>query len=470
MKKAKQIIKYLSFDYLAAAIAWTIFYSYRRIFIESKITDQSNLYFDQNFILGVIIIPIFWITIYYITGYYYEIYRKSRLKELYQTFTNTLFGVLFIFFKLILDDIITSYTDYYQSLVVLLSVHFILTYFPRVIITSVTIKKIHKRKIGFKSILVGENGHSMKVFNEINSLKKSPGNIFIGYISIDDKKNEELEKNIPLLGDFENLYEIIVKEEIDEVIIAIESSEHQKIQKILNKLLLTNARVKILPSDYDIASGYVKMVSAYQTPFIEINNRSMSITQENIKRITDVMFSSLALIIAMPVFLVVALGVKLSSKGPVFYKQERVGRGGKPFYIFKFRTMFIDAEKNGPALSSLCDPRVTKFGRFLRKTRLDEIPQFLNVLLGQMSIVGPRPERQYYIEKIVERTPYYLTLLKVKPGITSLGQVKYGYAENVDQMVERTKFDLVYLQNMSLYLDFKIMILTVKTVLEASGK
>lgn len=470
MNRVKQTAKYLFFDIISAASAWTLFFFFRKVHIESKYFGEVYLSLDYNFYLGVVIIPLFWIFIYYLTGYYSHIYRKSRLKELAQTFSTSLFGVLIIFFKLILDDIITNYNDYYQSILFLFSVHFLLTYIPRLFITTNAVKKIHSKKIGFPTLLVGSNGEALKIYSEIEDMKKAAGNKFVGFVNIYDKENPKLEEKIPNLGKFENLPEIINNNNIEEVIIAIESSEKEQIRTILSKLLMTNVRVKIVPSLYDIVSGYVRLVTLYKTPLIEIQNRSMSVTQENIKRITDVILSSLAFIFLLPAYIAVSIGVKLSSKGPIFYKQERIGRNGKPFKIIKFRSMYIDAEKHGPALSSTNDSRITPFGKFMRKTRLDEIPQFLNVIIGEMSLVGPRPERQYYIDKIVPKAPFYLGLLKVKPGITSLGQVKYGYAENVDEMIERMKYDLVYLQNMSIYLDFKIMILTVKTVFEASGK
>jgi lipopolysaccharide/colanic/teichoic acid biosynthesis glycosyltransferase len=191
--------------------------------------------------------------------------------------------------------------------------------------------------------------------------------------------------------------------------------------------------------------------------------------QQNLKHFMDIIISFLALIILSPLFLVLIIGVKLSSKGPVFYKQDRIGRNGKPFTIYKFRSMYMDAELNGPELSSKNDSRVTKFGRFMRKSRLDEIPNFYNVLRGDMSLVGPRPERDFFIDRIVERAPQYTQLLKVKPGITSWGQVKYGYAENVDQMIRRMKYDLLYLENMSLYVDVKILIYTLMTIIKAKG-
>lgn len=221
---------------------------------------------------------------------------------------------------------------------------------------------------------------------------------------------------------------------------------------------------------YDILSGSVKMTSIFGAPLIEITKEIMPAWQQSLKRIFDILVSLMVLTVFSWIYILVALAVKLNSKGPIFYSHERIGWHGKPFLIHKFRSMYTDAEKMGPALSSKNDPRITPLGRFLRKVRLDEIPQFYNVLIGEMSIVGPRPERQFFIDQIIQKAPHYKHLHKVRPGITSWGQVKYGYAENVEEMIERLKYDIIYIENMSLGVDMKILIYTALIVVQGRGK
>jgi exopolysaccharide biosynthesis polyprenyl glycosylphosphotransferase len=266
------------------------------------------------------------------------------------------------------------------------------------------------------------------------------------------------------------LNEIIDKNNIEEVIIAIETREHERLNGILT--VLENRQITIwgIPDLYDFLSGTVKTTAIYGTPLIKISNGLMPTWQANMKRLLDVVLSIVASVIFLPVFIVLALLIKKSSKGPILYKQERIGRFGQPFKIYKLRSMVNGAENGTPALSSENDERITKIGRFLRKTHLDEIPQFYNVIKGDMSLVGPRPERKYYIEQIVQHAPHYTHLHKLRPGITSWGQVKFGYASNVEEMLERLPYDMMYLKNISLYVDFKILIYTVMVAFKANGK
>ena len=258
--------------------------------------------------------------------------------------------------------------------------------------------------------------------------------------------------------------------EVEEVIIALESVEHDRLKQIISRLEGGDVRIKILPDMYDILSGTVDMRNIFGALLIDVKSDVMPIWQRVFKRTTDFIVSLVALIVLSPLFIFLAILVKSSSRGPVFYLQERIGKNGTPFKIIKYRTMVVDAEKAGPQLSSTHDCRITKTGRFMRKSRLDEFPQFLNVLVGEMSLVGPRPERQFYIDKITEIEPQFLELTKVRPGITSWGQVKYGYAENIEQMLARMKFDLLYLKTRTLSLDFKIMLYTILIIFKGSGK
>ena len=473
MNKKLQVIKYTGLDLLSAILAWTIFFIYRKTIIEpQKFGVEPNTLFSDKYYLGIIVIPLCWILFYYILGNYNNIYRRSRLSELMNTIISGIIGVTLIFFISILDDEVKVYSNYYQSYFTLLGLHVGITATSRYLITSYTNRLIHSRKIGFNTVIVGSNENAFKTFEEISQLKNGTGNLFVGFVHVDDKNgfSEELKKQLPHLGEINEIRKIAEKHHVDEIIIAIESWEHDYLNKFINDLSDTGILIKVIPDMYDILSGSVKMTSIFGAPLIEINKTIMPEWQQSLKRIMDVLIAVFVLIVFSWLYAIIALAVKIGSKGPVFYRQERIGLHGKPFKIIKFRSMFIDAEKMGPALSSDNDPRITKVGKFLRKSRMDELPQFFNVLIGEMSIVGPRPERQFFIEQILKKASHYKHLHKVRPGITSWGQVKYGYAETVDQMIQRLKYDVLYIENMSILVDLKIMIYTVIIVIQGRGK
>ncbi len=471
MNKKQQTAKYIFLDFLASAISWTLFFIYRKAVIEPQFFGSAiPIEFNNKYFLGLLFIPSLWVLFYYITGFYDNIYRRSRLIELWQTFLTTLIGVTFIFFALILDDYIVSYKNYYQLYFTLLGLHFSFTYIFRLFLTARTIHRIHQRKIGFNTLLIGSNKKAEKIYNEMLNQKRPAGNKFIGFIGIEENDDRLLGQYLPQIGSINELNETIDNHAIEEVIIAIETREHEKLNNILT--VLENRQITIwgIPDLYDFLSGTVRTNTIYGSPLIKISNGLMPSWQAKVKRLLDIVLSSIAVIVFFPVFIILAVLIKKSSKGPVIYKQERIGRFGKPFYIYKLRSMVEGAEKGVPALSGENDDRITGIGRFMRKTHLDEIPQFYNVLKGDMSLVGPRPERQYYIDQIVQYAPHYTHLHKLRPGITSWGQVKYGYASNLDEMLERLPYDMLYLKNISLYVDFKILIYTVMVSIKGNGK
>lgn len=421
------------------------------------------------FILPLIVLQLYWLMMLWLNGMYRDWYIRSPFEEMFSMIRVTFFGSFIIFFLVFLDS-----TDRQPRLIFL--IYFIIISASLVtgrFLSRQMQKKLRKeKKYVINSILIGTK-QSIEEFSRKIQLSPAWGYTVIGGVVLSDFDTENnLTKNgVEIFGDLDSLNETLETWQPNEVLITSETQNRKILISIVDKCIQKGIKVKIVPDLYDIFTGTVKTLPIFGIPLIEINTQLLKPWEESIKRFIDIISSLFILIIGLPVWLTVGIIVKLESKGPVFFKQERVGKDRKIFIMYKFRSMIQDAEKKGGAWTSVGDPRVTKFGFFLRKSHIDEVPQFWNVLKGEMSIVGPRPEVLKIVDKYSELVPYYVRRLVIRPGITGWWQVNYtSYVENKEEIINRLKDDFYYIENMSLKLDIEIMIRTVFQMIKGHGQ
>jgi exopolysaccharide biosynthesis polyprenyl glycosylphosphotransferase len=470
--KRSAIIVLMILDYLMAIAAWLVFWLYRQSLLHNafpSIYPYERNWTSRDYFISFVLIPCFWVFLHFLSGAYFDLYRKSRLIEIYRSLIASIIGSLVIGMLAFSNDT-DSFKYFFEITLWYFFTHTSFLLISRLIWMHKIKRDLQKGKIGYNTLIVGGNGKATRVYHEIKNNPHVLGNVVKGFVSADPNSIPLNIPNVPELGNIEHLEEIIETYKIEEVIIAVESHEHQKLENILTRLSYSPIIIKVLPDLYDIISGSVRIDNVYAPVLISIHPELLPDWQKVCKRVMDTILSFTAMLLLSPVYLLAAIKVRLSSPGPVIYKQERIGLFGRPFYIYKFRSMYTNAEAGGPALSSDDDSRITPWGKIMRKWRIDELPQFINIMRGDMSLVGPRPERKYFIDKIIPTHPHYKYLHRVKPGITSWGMVQYGYAENVTQMVERMKYDLLYIENCSIALDIKIMLYTVKVIFQGRGK
>ena len=468
-KAHRQRIKYVVGDFVMSNLAW---FTYNIIRYQTgNVVGWPYLvsYLKSDMVLlGQLCFPLMMMVTYAFSGYYNNVCRKSRVQELLTTAASASINTLLIFFLALINDVIGVRTSDYEMILILWALLFGMVYLVRAIITNIASNKIKSRKWTFPTLVIGSGSAAVAFANKLNAMRRATGHDIKGFVNI---PGENPVKGNPLpCYDLDDIAEVCKREEIWELIVVPSRDDTHQTMSAINKLFALGLPIMISPDRFNMMQTPVRISDIYGEPLVNISRSSMSDSGKNIKRALDVLVSIIALIFFTPLYAVVSIIIKRTSPGPVFYKQERIGLHNKPFKIIKFRSMVQDAEASGkPQLSSDNDPRITPFGRFMRKYRIDELPQFWNVLKGEMSLVGPRPERRYYIDMITPLVPAYSLLHQLRPGITSMGMVKFGYAKNIDEMVERVKYDLMYLNNMSLLNDIKILIYTVKIVFTGRG-
>jgi exopolysaccharide biosynthesis polyprenyl glycosylphosphotransferase len=464
MSNRREILVLFITDLITVSAGWTLYFMFR---IRSGLFDISS---EPDFWAPMVAVSVFWLLLFFVVGLYRPWYAASRFDELALLFKTVLVGSLILFFAVFLDD---AGKPTGTNSRILIAVYWadvlIMVSSGRMILRSAQRRMLIAGIGVHNTLIVGSGERSRDLCGEV---EKYPalGYKVVGFVGLDRRRAGQRYRKIPVMGGIDDLTGVIEREDIREVLVALDSADHDRLLDIIGKCNGHKVSIKIMPDLYDIISGQARTNQIYGFPLIEITPQLMPPWEEATKRLIDVVVSALVLIVGLPLWLLVAVVIKLDSRGPALYRQERVGKDGAPFNIIKFRSMQKDAERKGPQWAGHRDPRVTRCGKILRQLHLDEIPQMINILKGDMSLIGPRPERPVFVQKLLQEIPLYHRRLKVRPGLTGWAQVKHKYDETIDDVKKKVQYDLFYIENMSLRMDFKIILNTAYHVLLGRGR
>lgn len=464
MSKKIEKILILLIDFICINLAWYIYYQFR------VQTRWFGILTAPEFFIPMFVIYFYWLLLFTFVGMYRTWFASSRFDEISLLFKTSFVGIFILFFLIFIDDYVHGVGSATRILIfVYWGLFLVFVGTGRVFIRSFQ-RNLLIKGIGRKNtLIVGINSKATEVHHQLFK-HQALGLDVVGYVSVSKSSLSATFNDVQIAGSIKDIEELIDRNNAKEIIIALEKDERDYLIEIIAKCESRNVGLKIVPDLYEILSGQARTAQIYGIPLIDIIPQLMPEWEKKIKRIIDIIVSLIIIIITLPAIVISSIAIVLESKGGIFFKQDRCGINGKVFKIYKFRSMKKDAEKNtGPVWSQKDDPRITKVGKFIRKVRIDEIPQMLNVLKGEMSIVGPRPERPFFVEKLSEEIPYYKRRLKVRPGITGWAQVKHKYDETIEDVKIKLRYDLFYIENMSLRMDFKILFRTVFVVLLGKG-
>ncbi|MDR1653183.1 MAG: sugar transferase [Prevotellaceae bacterium] len=464
MEKTLLRYRYIVSDFVAAFLVWVAFMYFRQIVNDNILFENVRIFIPKyNFISSIVVYPFVCLFVHWLSGIYLHPMAQTGVSVFLATVASSVVISFVIFFALMLDDVVVTYEYYYYSLLVLLGLNIVIILIFRLFIVSYVKRNFKTKKWAIDTAIIGLGENARKISRE---LAFSTTDEFAGFISPNGMPKHSKEK---ILGSFHEIGSLIDNYQIKKIIIALDSPDDYTLFSIINKLFNFNIEISFTPRINEIITGSAKMNSPKFSPLVSVTHSSMSDWQVCVKRFCDILFSIIALIICTLPMIAIAIAIKKDSSGSVFFRQERIGRYGVPFKMLKFRTMRNNAENGLPQLSNARDERITKIGYFLRKYRLDEIPQFINILRGEMSLVGPRPERAFFIKKITEDAPYYCLLYRIQPGLTSWGPIRIGYSDTIEKMIERLNYDIIYMDNMSLFVDMKILIYTFEIIFKGKG-